>query len=85
MALPRITTATVIKLVIASLAVGFVLAWLDIDPIDLLNWVRDTITGVLGDLSGWALKAVTYIFFGAVVVVPIWLVHYLWRAMRGKS
>ena len=85
MALPRITTTTVVKLIVASLAVGLALAWLGKDPIDLLYWVRDGITDVLGDASGWVQWALKYIFIGAVVVVPIWLVHYLWRAMRGKS
>lgn len=84
MALPRITAATVVKLVVASLCVGLVLAWLGKDPIDLLYWARDGIAGVLGDASGWVQWAVKYIFIGAVIVVPIWLIHYLWRAARGK-
>ena len=45
---------------------------------------RAGITNVLGDAAGWVQWALKYIFIGAVVVVPIWLVHYLWRAMRGR-
>jgi hypothetical protein len=29
-------------------------------------------------------SALTYILLGAVVVIPIWLVFYLLRALRGK-
>jgi hypothetical protein len=84
MALPRITASTVVKLVIASLCVGLVLAYFDTDPLDLLYLARDQITALLGDATSWIQWAIKYIFIGAVVVVPIWLVHYLWRAARGK-
>lgn len=91
LALPRITTATVVKLVVASLCVGLVLAWLDKDPIDLLYWARGVITnllywtsGVISNLLGNATSSVKYVLLGAVIVVPIWLIHYLWRAARGK-
>lgn len=84
MALPRITASTVVKLIIASLCVGLVLAYFDTDPLDLLYLARDQITAMLGDATGWAQWAIKYIFIGAVVVVPVWLLHYLWRAARGK-
>lgn len=85
MQLPRITTGTVVKLVIASLCVGLLLAWLDKSPLDLLTWARDNVTAMLDDAVGWVQWSLTYIFIGAVIVVPIWLIHYLWRAARGKS
>jgi len=84
MALPRITTSTVVKLIIASLCVGLVLAYFDTDPLDLLYLARDQIASILGDASGWVQWAIKYIFIGAVVVIPIWLISYLWRAARGK-
>lgn len=84
MALPRITPSTVVKLIIASLCVGLVLAYFDTDPLDLLYLARDQITSILGDASGWVQWAIKYIFIGAVVVIPIWLISYLWRAARGK-
>lgn len=85
MQLPRITTGTVVKLVIASLCVGLLLAWLDKSPLDLLTWARNNVTAMLDDAAGWVQWSLTYIFIGAVIVVPIWLIHYLWRAARGKS
>lgn len=85
MALPRITTATVVKLVIASLCVGLLLAWLDMDPLDLVAWARDRLAAMLGDATEWVMWSAKYILLGAVIVVPIWLIHYLWRAARGRS
>ncbi len=84
MNLPKITTGTVVKLIIASLCVGLILAYFNADPLDLLYWARDKITAILGDATGWVQWAIKYIFIGAVIVVPIWLVSYLWRAARGK-
>ena len=84
MNLPRITTGTVVKLVIASLCVGLILAYFNTDPLELLYWARDKVAAMLGDATGWVQWAVKYVFIGAVIVIPIWLVSYLWRAARGK-
>lgn len=85
MQLPRITTGTVVKLVIASLCVGLLLAWLDKDPLELLTWAQGRLTDLLGDAADWVQWSLKYVFIGAVIVVPIWLINYLWRAARGKS
>lgn len=85
MALPKITLGTVVKLVVASLCVGLLLAWLDMDPIELLAWTRERIEGALGDATEWVLWSAKYILLGAVIVIPIWLLNYLWRAARKKS
>ncbi len=85
MQLPRITAGTVVKLVIASLCVGLILAWLDTDPLQLLGWARGKLESLLGDAADWVQWSLKYVFIGAVIVVPIWLINYLWRAARGKS
>jgi hypothetical protein len=74
----------VIKLTIASLCVGLLLAYFNADPLDLLRWAREQLAELLGDAAGWLHWAVKYALIGAVIVVPIWLVHYLWRAARGR-
>jgi hypothetical protein len=84
MHLPRITTGTVVKLVIASLCVGLLLAWLDKDPLELLAWAQGSLTAMLGDAADWVQWSLKFIFIGAVIVVPLWLINYLWRAARGK-
>ena len=85
MQLPRITASTVIKLVVASLCVGLILAYFNTDPLELLDWAQRRFTDVLGDAADWIQWSIKYIFIGAVIVVPIWLISYLWRAARGKS
>lgn len=85
MQLPRITAGTVIKLVVASLCVGLILAYFNTDPLELLEWAQSRFTDVLGDAADWVQWSIKYIFIGAVIVVPIWLISYLWRAARGKS
>lgn len=81
---PRITAATVVKLIIASLCVGLLLAYFDTDPLALLGWARDNMQALLGDAADWVQWSIKYIFIGAVIVVPIWLIGYLWRAARRR-
>jgi len=85
MAMPRITGNTVVRLLVLSLIVGLVITWLNIDPKNLLYSLRDGAIRLFEmgvDVFGWAF---TYILIGAVVVIPIWLVLYLLRYLRGRS
>jgi hypothetical protein len=83
--MPRITLATVVKLVVASILVGAVMAYLDVQPLEVWRWLADRVGDVLADIRTYASRALTYFLLGAVVVVPIWLLFYLWRALRGKG
>lgn len=83
--MPRITLATVVKLVVASILVGAVMAYLDVQPLEVWRWLADRARDVLADIGTYASRALTYLLLGAVVVVPIWLLFYLWRALRGKG
>lgn len=83
--MPRITLATVVKLVVASILVGAVMAYLDVQPLEVWRWLADRVGDVLADIRTYASRALTYLLLGAVVVVPIWLLFYLWRALRGKG
>ena len=74
----------VIKLLVASLAVGFVLALFEINP-----WAY---LGPLGGLSEHAIAlgarlfrwAWTYVILGAAVVVPVWLSYVLLTYLRRR-
>ena len=74
----------VIKLLAASLTVGFVLALFEINPWSYL--------GPLGGLSQDAIAlgarlfhwAWTYVILGAAVVVPIWLIYVLLTYLRRR-
>ncbi len=82
--MPRITVSTVVKLLLASLVVGLCLAWFNVSPQDLLRSMageaRELLDRGVG-LFGWAFS---YILLGAVIVVPIWFVFYLIKAVKGR-
>ncbi|MBO6827129.1 MAG: hypothetical protein JJ879_13060 [Sneathiella sp.] len=62
----------IIKLLIGSFLVGWMLTWFDITPLELL----EDLTGTIGEIYALALSSVRwaadYILLGAVIVVPIW-------------
>ena len=83
--MPKITGSTIVKLVIACFRVGLVLVWLNLQPKDVLlqgwYWVKSLAEWVMENLG----SAMSYILLGAVVVLPIWLIFYLLRAIRGRK
>ncbi len=83
--MPKITGGTVIKLAIWSLVVGALLAFFNITPQEIMGWVTGWIGDVAGNIQHYTGQAIAYILLGACVVVPIWLVSYLMRALKGRS
>jgi hypothetical protein len=81
--MPSITFGTILKLLIWSLVVGAVLAFLDLSPQDVVSWVVDWGRQILHDLQFYTGRAVSYMLLGAVIVVPIWALAYVWRALKG--
>lgn len=87
----RPTFATLVKLLVASLVVGVVLASLDLRPPELLDRLVDggrrlgrllaTLVERLFDSAG---DIVGYVLLGAVVVIPIWLASLLLQALRRR-
>jgi|TARA_R110002096_G_scaffold415163_1_gene616712 uncharacterized protein DUF6460 len=70
----KTTSSLVWKLVIASLCVGLVLSFFDIDPVALIEDVPETLGRILEvilDVVNWAGK---YILLGAIIVIPIWVI-----------
>jgi len=84
--------ATLVKLLLASFVVGLVLTWLDLEPTDVVARAREglnygwaqlrALTGKLVDSAG---DLVGYVLVGAVIVVPVWAVSLLWRALRRRG
>lgn len=69
---------TLLKLVVASVVVGILLAFFGIQPIDLWRDFLDTIARIwrMGfSAIDWSVR---YVLLGAVVVVPIWIFVRLW-------
>ncbi len=75
--------STVVKIVIASLIVGVILAYLDISPEAVLRDVGLTPGDIVSYLDRSMRWAVPHIIIGAIVTVPVWLVIYLFRPPRG--
>ena len=70
---------TIIKLLVASLIVGWILKALDMDArklLESLGGFADTLMNIFAGFVGWAAGP---ILVGAVVVVPIWLLRVIWR------
>lgn len=76
---------TLIQLLIASIVVGAIFSFLGLGAFDFWNGIFDTITGIvstLGESIGEVARTlITYLFVGAVIVIPIWIVM---RLMRGR-
>ena len=69
----------IIKLLVASLIVGWILKALNLDASDLLDSLggfADTLMNIFAGFVGWAAGP---ILVGAVIVVPIWLIRVIWK------
>lgn len=70
----KTTSSLIWKLVIASLCVGLLLSFFNIDPVALINNVPETLGRILEvilDVINWAGK---YIILGAIIVIPIYII-----------
>jgi hypothetical protein len=81
---PRVTFGTLLRVLAASLVVGMVMAWFDVQPRDVLRWVTGGFEDVLANAQAWVGWGVKYVLLGAVIVVPIWLLGYLFQFLRRR-
>ena len=70
MADKSITGGTIIKLVLWSLVVGFVMYKLAWSPGDIVGWIGNTLAEMWAWFSGSGLE---YVLLGATIVVPVFL------------
>lgn len=84
--MPKITPATIVKLLIISFFVGWGLSVLDLTPMELLRGMFDRFDAVLNWVSRSMGDIVSYVLIGAMIVVPIWAILYLieWSRQRGR-
>ena len=72
--MPKNAGSVIVKLLIGSFLVGWMLTWFDITPLELL----EDLTGTIGEIYSLALNTVRwaadYILLGAVIVIPIWAI-----------
>lgn len=81
--MPRGLAGTILKLLIASLVVGFVLSVLGITPASIVARLGGTLQGAFDSVASAFTGVLEYIVLGAILVVPVWLVVVLLRS-RGK-
>ncbi|CAM5772178.1 hypothetical protein LMIY3S_03757 [Labrys miyagiensis] len=74
---------TIIKLVVISIALGLVLAWLNLTPWELIENVRRSLEHLFARGFRMVGDLFSYFLLGAVIVVPVWIVLRLLQAGRG--
>jgi hypothetical protein len=77
-------SAVIFRLVLLSILIGVILKVLGLDPLNIINSVRELIRSIwdMGwDAIVWLWR---YFLLGAVVVIPIWLLSRLFGAPRGR-
>lgn len=86
--LAAIKPGDLIVLFFLCVLVGMILAFLNVDPaslwVDFFGAVADAWRSFfenLGSALSWALQ---YFFLGAVIIVPIWLLFHVIRALTNK-
>lgn len=66
--------AVIVRLVLMSLVVGFLMAFFGVNPQGLINGVIGLFRDALRDSTGMLRSIVGYVLAGAAIVVPVWLV-----------
>lgn len=79
--MPSISLGTIVKLVLASILVGAVMAFLGLQPADIYRWLADKAGDIADNIQSYAGAATSYFLLGAVVVVPLWGITYLLRML----
>ena len=75
--------STVLKIVIASLITGALLTRLDLSAEQILLELGLTPETVMRQLEEGVKWAIPNIILGSMVIIPVWLVVYLFRPPRG--
>ena len=66
--------ALIVRLVLISLVVGFLMAVFGVNPQSLINGAIHVFRDALRDSTGMLRTIVGYVLAGAAIVVPVWLV-----------
>lgn len=74
--------STTVKIAVASLATGIVLQKLNLSAEEILIELGLTPESVLGAINTGVTWAVPNVILGSMVILPVWLVVYLFRPPR---
>lgn len=82
----RSATRTVIQLVVASIIVGAIFSFIGVGPREfwrgIITAIRDLVRNLGESFGEIALTLGTYLFIGAAIVIPIWLLIRLWSGRK---
>jgi len=79
---PRIP---VVKLIIWCLVIGLILSFFNTTPEDVYAWAGETGRSIFEWLLNFGQKVGPYVVMGAILVLPIWGLSYLWNWMKSKK
>ena len=82
--MPQLNVGTLVKLLIASLVVGMIMAFLGVTPRDVLGYVTGFANEAMNNAATWAGSAISYVLLGAVIVIPIWLLSVLFKTFNRR-
>jgi len=82
--MPQNVIGTVLKILLASLVLGFILKFLEISPKDLLLNFGETVQKAFAWAGDFVAGSIEYVLVGAVIVVPIWLIVFVFGKLKGK-
>lgn len=74
--------STLVKITLASLVTGVVLHKLDLSAEEILQELGLTPENVLAWVENGVTWAVPHLVLGSMVIVPVWLIVYLFRPPR---
>ncbi|MEP0232888.1 DUF6460 domain-containing protein [Roseibium sp.] len=74
--------STIFKIAVTSLIVGVVLSAIDITAADLLSKIGLTPESLWQHIQTGVTWAIPNIILGSLIVVPVWIVIYLFRPPR---
>jgi len=83
--MPRKVISVVVKLFLVSLAVGYAMAYFDLTPQSILEFLgaeAQDVAEVGSDLVVWSWP---YVLLGAGVVLPLWGLKFLWGRARSGN
>ncbi len=77
--------ATLVKIVTASLIVGVMLSFLEITPQQVVAEFGVSPETIMSFVVRGIYWAVPHLVLGSIVIVPVWLIIYLFRPPRGSD
>lgn len=72
-----------VKLIFMSLLVGAFLALFGLTPPDIIRGIKSLIDGIIDLGFGAVREVLRWLVYGAVIVVPVWLIMRLLNRTRG--